>query len=201
MIPSIFLPALSKLLNHYLACDPEMQLRLNPFNGRVLRATISTLDWSFYIKIKDNHLELVDSYDGPIDAAFKAGITSLSKAAFSDKATISEDIELHGDTAMIQTITQVFKQVEIDWEGCLANYTGDTIAHGISTIAKEVKNFHNSIFDTNKLNIKEYLQEEINLLVSPFALEDYCADVDQFRDAVERIEAKICLMEHHDKED
>lgn len=195
---SIILPVLAQILNRYLKLDPEMQMRLGEFNGRVLRATITTFDWDFYIKIHENHLELTDTNPGLIDAAFKAGITALTAAAFSEKAGITEGVELHGDTAMIQTIITLFKNVEIDWEECLATYTGDAIAHGLGNIARNLKSLHSQLFTTSKLNIKEYLQEEINLLAAPFAIEDFCNDVDAFRDAVERCAAKITIMENYE---
>lgn len=200
MVSTLILPIIAKISNEYLQCDPEMQQRLNPYNGRVLRATITTFDWSFYIKIHNQQLEFIDEDPGFIDAAFKAGISALTKAALSEKAGISAEIELHGDTAMIQTIINIFKQVEIDWEECIANYTGDAIAHSIGNVARGIKAFHQKIFATNRLNIKEYLQEEVNLLISPFAIDDFCKDVDNFRDEVERITAKISLIENYDKE-
>lgn len=200
MVSKLILPIIAKISNEYLQCDPEMKQRLDPYNGCVLRATITTFDWSFYIKIHSQQLELTEDDPGFIDAAFEAGISALTKAAFSEKVGISEEIELHGDTAMIQTIINIFKQIEIDWEECIANYTGDAIAHGIGNVARGIKAFHQKIFETNQLNIKEYLQEEVNLLVSPFAIDDFCKDVDSFRDEVERIDAKISLIENYDKE-
>lgn len=200
MLPNIVLPIISRILNQYLKLDPEIQQRLSRFNNRVLRATITTFDWTFYIKIHDEQLELMNICHEPIDATFKADISTLTKAALQDKAAVLPEMELQGDVSMIQTITTIFKEVEIDWEECLANYTGDMIANKVGQVVREVQIFCIKLLETNKLNVKDYLQEEINLLVSAFEMEDFCKDIDLFRDEIERISAKIQMIENYAKE-
>lgn len=200
MVPKIVLPIIAKILNQYLKLDPEMQNRLEQFNQRTIRITITTFDWTFYVKINHTELELTDNCHEPIDAAFKTDITTLTKAALQDKTSIAPEMELHGDINMIQTIASIFKEVEIDWEECVSSYTGDLVAHQIGQLIRGAKAFQQKLFSTKKLNIKEYLQEEINLLVSAYEVEDFCNDVDLFRDQVERITAKIQLIENYVKE-
>lgn len=194
MIPPIALPVISRILNQYLKLDTEMQSQLKKYHGNVIRFTVSSIDWTFFIEINNEKLILKSKHEGPIDAALKATIMDLAKNALDDKAGISESMELSGDTAMLQAITRIFKNVEIDWEELVSKCTGDSIAHGIGNIARDVKSFHENLFDTKKLNVKEYLQEEINLLTHPYAVEDFCKDVDEFRDQVERLSARIQLI-------
>lgn len=191
MIPPIALPIISRILNQYLKLDAEMQARLKKHHGKVIRFTVSSIDWTFFMEVDHEKLNLKPDHDGPIDAALKATITDLAKNAVDDKAGISDTMELSGDTGMLQAITKIFKSVEIDWEELVSNCTGDTIAHGLGNIVRDVKSFHENLFETKKLNIKEYLQEEINLLTHPYAVEDFCKDVDEFRDQVERLGAKV----------
>lgn len=195
MISTLILPLIGRFLNRYLQCDTEMQGRLAKYHHRVIRITVTPFDWTFYCKIENQSIVLLGDYEGPIDAGLKAGITALARSAFAEKFYVSPDIEMQGDVALIEAITTLFKSVEIDWEGYLATYSGDTIAHGASLLVQNVKAFHTRLAETERLNIKEYLQEEINILPHPYAVEDFCKDVDDIRHAVERLDARLSLME------
>jgi len=201
MIPPIALPVISRILNQYLRLDAEMQSRLKKYHGKVIRFTISSIDWTFFIEIDHEKLILKPESEKPIDAGLKATITDLAQNAFDEKASISKALELSGDTALLQAITNIFKNVEIDWEELVSKYTGDTLAHCLGNFVRDIKSFHDNLFDTKKLNIKEYLQEEINLLVHPYAVDDFCKDVDEFRDQVERLSVKIQFIENNIEKD
>lgn len=194
MIPPIVLPIIARILNQYLKLDEEMHGRLEAYNDRVMRICITTFEWTFFMKIHQGHLELMDNYQGPIDATLRASISDLTKAAIQEKPTVSTSMEVGGDTALLQAVTTIFKQVDIDWEELLAKTTGDTIARGMGNLIRETKAFHDKIFATKKENMTEYLQEEVQLLSHPVVVEGFCNDVDDFRDEIERIEARITLL-------
>lgn len=191
MIPAFTLPLLAKLTNAYLAQDPEMQTRLLRYDNRIVRFTLTTLDWTFFITFKQGRIELLPACNDPIDAALKTTLTALTKTVCNEKAIITEEMELSGDMTLLQDVSKIFRSIDMDWEELISHYTGDIIAHGIGNVTRSLKQFHEKAFSSQKKNISEYLQDEITLLVHPFQLEDFCDEVDDLREAVDRLAVKI----------
>ncbi len=189
----LFLPIFERLLNQYLKLDTEMQQQLEAFSGSVIRIRITSLDWQFFIIVKNKHLELKNHYEGPIDASLTSGITQLLKSAGSE-SKISQDMELTGNIGLIQALTKIFKSVEIDFEEIMSKYLGDTVAHGLANALKEFKAFNVKLVKTKQENLTEYLQEEINLLIHPLRMSAFTDKIESLRDDVARLEAKVQLL-------
>lgn len=188
---SLSYPFIECLLNAYLQRDAEMSHRLKQYHDRIIRVHITSFQWIFYITIDQTRIKMLKAFEGPIDASLKSDIFTLTQAALNDKPTLSQSLELTGDVTLIQAITDIFKAVDVDWEGFVAHYTGDALAHEMGKAVSCFKRFHEKLWDTGKLNLKAYLQEDSNLTVHPYAVEDYCKDVDYFRDAIERLTARL----------
>lgn len=195
MLKKYSLIALQKAINQALYLDEQMPSKLQVLNGKVLEMVISPLNVNFFIQFEHGELLLLDKFDGHPDTIIHSnpiGLIRLSllpasraRSLFNDKIRISGDIELG------QNVKKLFDEMDIDWEGHLAHFTGDVVAHQIGSFVRKGIEFKNQVSQSMQLNITEYLQEELRLFPSKNELEDFYNDIDELALSVERLQAHV----------
>ena len=107
----------------------------------------------------------------------------------------SGNVRIEGDDQTAHRFSEALGGLDIDWEEQLSHITGDIAAHeigrGLRALAREGKRIGRSSGD----NLSEYLTEEARLLPHRFEVDDFLSEVDALRDDVERLAARITLLE------
>lgn len=203
MLKKYSLKALQKAINQAMSLDEGMPDKVNALDGKVLKMIIAPLDVVFYIQFIDAEIVLLDAYEGTADATIHSsplGLIRLSllpaskaRSLFNDKIRISGDIELG------QQVKSLFDDIDIDWEGHLAHFTGDVVAHQIGSIVRKGLEFKNHFTQSMSTNLTEFLQEELQVLPTCNELNDFFNDIDVLALDVERLQAQINqLMNRHE---
>jgi ubiquinone biosynthesis protein UbiJ len=195
MLKKYSLKALQKAINKALTLDEDIPAKLQALHGKTLEMVIAPLNVNFFILFQDGEILLLDHYDGHADTVIHSnpiGLIRLSllpaskaRSLFNDKIRMSGDIELG------QRVKQLFDDIDIDWEGHLAHYTGDVVAHQIGSFVRKGINFKKHFDVSLRLNMSEYLQEELRILPSRNELEDFFSEVDLLSLSVERLQAHV----------
>lgn len=198
MLKKYSLKALQTAINQAMKLDAEMPVKLLALNGKVIEMIISPLHVNFFICFKEGQIALVDTYEGTADTVIHSspiGLIRLSllpasraRSLFNDKIRISGDVELG------HQVKQLFDEMDIDWEGHLAYFTGDVVAHQIGSLIRKGIHFKNQFSQSMSNNITEYLQEELNVLPSHQELTDFYQDIDTLSLDVERLQAQVNLL-------
>ena len=193
MLKKYSLKALQKAIKQALNLDEAMPGKLRALEGKVLKLIISPLNTGFFIQFKEGEMHLLDDYDGQADTIIHSsplGLIRLSllpaskaRSLFNDKIRISGDLELG------QEVKQLFDEIDIDWEGHLAQFTGDVVAHQIGSFIRKGIDLKNHFSQTMRHNVTEYIQEELRLSPSTNELEDFFHDIDELSLDVERLQA------------
>lgn len=203
MLKKYSLKTLQLAINQAMSLDEHMPSKIQALDGKVLEMVIAPLDVTFFIHFKDSKMLLLDEYQGPIDTIMHSnpiGLIRLSllpaskaRSLFNDKVRISGDIELG------QNVKKLFDEMDIDWEGHLAHFTGDVVAHQIGSLVRKGLEFKNNLTESMRLNVTEYLQEELRAFPTRNELNDFFHDVDELSLSIERLEAHINqLMSRHE---
>ena len=195
MIKDYSLKAMQIAINQALMLDKNMPDKLKALEGNLIEIVIEPLKVTFFMYFSQDELKLLSK---PLKApnttihASPLGLirlsllpTSKARSLFNDKIKIKGDIELG------QKIKSLFDDLEIDWEGHLAQFTGDVIAHQLATNAKQGIEFTRHIEQSMRQNVSEYLHEEARALVSREELNDFFKDIDTLRLDTDRLEAKL----------
>ncbi|WP_181445644.1 ubiquinone biosynthesis accessory factor UbiJ [Legionella pneumophila] len=195
MLKEYSLKALQTAINQAMKLDEQMPQKLQKLDGKTLEMVITPLNVNFYIRFKGSEMQLLHRIDGRPDTIIHSnpiGLirlsllpTSKARSLFNDKIRISGDIELG------QSVKKLFDEIDIDWEGHLAHFTGDVVAHQIGSFVRKGLEFKNQFSTSMQQNITEFLQEELRICPSRNELEDFFAEVDELVFSVDRLQAHI----------
>jgi ubiquinone biosynthesis protein UbiJ len=199
MIKKYSLKALEKAINYALHLDENTILKIAPLSGKVVEIIVAPLDVRFFIVFEQEALRLLGHYDGTPDTTIHSSPLGLIRLSFlpasKARSLFNDKIRLTGNVELGQQVKRLFDELDIDWEGHLAHFTGDVCAHQIGSLFRRFNAFHEHLSKSLSHNTKEYLQEELRLFPSREELQDFYTDVDEVVLEVERLEAQIQLIQ------
>lgn len=203
MLKKYSLKALQKAINKAMLLDEHMPAKLQALENKTLEMIITPLNVNFFIHFKNGEIQLLDHYDTRADTIIHSnpiGLIRLSLLPASQARSLFNDkIRMSGDIELGQQVKKLFDEMDIDWEGHLAHFTGDVIAHQIGSFIRKGMNLKQHFDDSMRQNLSEYLQEELRVVPSKNELEDFLVGVDELSLSVERLQAHVNhLLSRHE---
>ena len=195
MLKHYSLTALQKAMNRALALDPATRPKIKTLNGKVLEMIVSPLDVHFFMRFTAEGIELLADYPNEPDTIIHSSPLGLIRLGLLPSSKVrslfNDQIKMTGDTEFGHAVKQLFDSIDIDWEGHLAHFTGDVVAHQIGRFVRRGRQFKNALKTSIKQNVGEYVQEEVRLTPPREELEDFMNDIDALALRVERLNAHI----------
>jgi len=185
------------VINKYLALDPEMLDKLAQFDGKVIKLELTGIDKTFYMLPNARGMQVLSEYDGEPDTVLRGSPASLFKMGLvSNTASmlLKGEVEISGDTRLGHQFKNVFSQMDIDWSEPLADLVGDSLAYQIQQTAGKLGRWGKQSLQSVSSSVSEYLQEESRDVVTDTELNIFYEDVDQLRNSVDRLQAKVDVM-------
>jgi ubiquinone biosynthesis protein UbiJ len=99
--------------------------------------------------------------------------------------------EVVGDTDFAAVISQVASNLRWDVEEDLSRVIGDIAAHRVAQAGRAAAAWPKQAAVSVAENAAEYLTEEKAVLVTPLQAAEFMREVDEVRDAVERMDKRI----------
>ncbi|NOY67552.1 MAG: sterol-binding protein [Gammaproteobacteria bacterium] len=199
-IPVAITAVLENAFNRYIELDPDGHKRLAKLAGKVISIDITGLDTKLTIIPGSDSVHIMSYYDGESDTQLKGAPFSLLRMSLgknSEQQLFSGDVEISGDTETGQQFNRILNELDIDWEEHLSHITGDVIAHQIGYNIRKFFSWGKDAEDSILKDTAEYLEEEAQLVTTPFEVEEFNRHVDQIRNDAERLSARISRL--HDK--
>ncbi|QDP71682.1 hypothetical protein FOG18_03400 [Legionella israelensis] len=202
MLKKYSLRALQKAINHALALDPQIPYKISQLHGKVLEVIVAPLSVNFFIRFDEQKIQLLAHYEGSPDTTIHSSPLGLIRLSFlpasKARSLFNDNIRISGDMDLGQQVKKLFDEMDIDWEGHLAHFTGDVIAHQLGSLFRKGRDFTQHFHESMRLNMTEYLQEELRMFPSRRELEDFFNEIDELSLDVERLQAHIqkLMVEH-----
>ena len=137
MLKEYSLLALQKAINCALTLDEDMPAKIKPLEGKVLEVVINPLNVCFFLNFHQGCVRLLAYYEGIPDTVIHSnplGLIRLSLLPASKlRSVFNDNIRISGDVELGQEVKALFDNIEVDWEGHLAHFTGDVVAHQIGS--------------------------------------------------------------------
>ncbi|WP_428606410.1 ubiquinone biosynthesis accessory factor UbiJ [Sedimenticola sp.] len=189
---------LEQALNRYLQLDPSATAQMARLHGKVIAFELAGLGQTLYLIPGPAGVQLLSRYEDEPDCVLQG--TPLALARMGNQETSSDqlfsgEVRISGDTELAHRFGKILGGMSIDWEAQLAQYTGTLVAEDVAGVVKQVSGWGRRALDTLELDLQELLQKELRILPERSEVEQFLADVDQLRDDIERLEARIILLQ------
>jgi ubiquinone biosynthesis accessory factor UbiJ len=184
MLKPLLIATLETALNRYLALDNNKEDLLIPLKGKVIALTIQPFNETLYLCPTGDSIQIIDQTVTPPDTMISGSIWELGLMGISAKpmrSVFSGEIKIEGDIQTGKQFQELFKKLDIDLEGLLAQYMGNDMASRISQFFRSGQEWGKETIETFKLNTAEFLQEETRDLPAKPEIDNYYQQVDQLR--------------------
>ncbi|MEQ1486592.1 SCP2 sterol-binding domain-containing protein [Methyloglobulus sp.] len=194
LIKPLLITALETALNRYLALDNNKEDLLIPLKGKVIALTIQPFNETLYLCPTSDSIQIIDQITGQPDTTISGSAWALGLMGISTKpmrSVFSGEIKIEGDIQTGKQFQAVFKKLDIDLEGLLAQYAGDDLASRISQFFRSGQEWGKETIETFRLNTAEFLQEETRDLPAKPEIDIYYQQVDELRNASDRLNSRV----------
>jgi len=191
------LTPLESLLNRNIAASAAARSLCRRLDAKVMALHVEGLPLSIYFKSHDGRMTLDTQHDGEASATLSGTPLSFLRLAGPQPETALRTGAVHikGDAEVAHAFSELLKHARPDFEEELSRVIGDVAAHQVGNVARSVMSFASRASRTLAQNVAEYLQEEGRDVPSRTEAEEFVAGVDTLRDDVDRLEAKLNMLE------
>jgi ubiquinone biosynthesis protein UbiJ len=197
--PSLFCAALEVALNRYLRLEQAALEDCASLEGKVIGLAIADLGWTFFIEPIPSGVRVAGDFERAPDVLVTASGLKLLGLVFSIAARrregLPQGITVDGDTELLTRFNAILRRVGFDPEEMIARLIGDSAAHRVVSGLKGLLGWGRTAAERLSLDTAEYLVEETGDLARAADVADWMDEVDQMRDTIERIEARLDILE------
>jgi ubiquinone biosynthesis protein UbiJ len=193
---ALFQP-IESLLNRNVAGSARARELVARLEGRSLEVRATPTQLALRFSVSGGRVSVSGGGADEPDAVIEG--TPLSLAALAgpqpeDRLRRGE-VRISGDAETAQSFQKLFKAARPDLEEELSRLVGDPVAHHVARAARSVLDFGRRAGETFARNMGEYLTEESRDLPARPEVEAWVGQVDRLREDVDRLEARLALLE------
>lgn len=189
---------LEDLVNKALDLDPGSRLRLNALQGKCVRVkvTFPPVDLQILLDLDKVRLTPLESWEeSPADTTVTASSFTLIRQALKINEPFSiGELQVAGDTALLQELHAIARDLDLDWESALGRLVGDTAAQQIGEGLKGFFGFVRQAAADLFKNSTTYLRESGQWFPPRWQVEDFIEEVQDLRTDIERFEARMAAV-------
>jgi ubiquinone biosynthesis protein UbiJ len=178
--------------NHLLR-DADWALdRLRPFAGKRARFAIGPLALDFSIAADGTLMSA--RTDAPVDVTVSMP-PALVPRWLADRDAASREVQVEGDSEFAGAISFVAANLRWEFEEDLSRLVGDIAAHRVGETVRGIDRWRRATARSASTNLAEFLTEEKHVLPTRLDADRFMREVDELRDAVERLDKRIARLE------
>lgn len=176
-----------------LRLDKEAFSPLKPHINKIFCIHINHLS-PHYFQIQENNLVPHEvSAEENVNTTFSGPLSAFIGMILNKN--IQHGMHIRGDIDCAKALYDAWHNMDLDIEGFLAGYFGDTLAHNLCQGLLRCRQFVKETSDARLNDLGAYLQDEAKLLPTRTEIESFYKAIDMLRHDVERLEAKIRLLQ------
>ena len=196
--------AIENLLNRNLPRSPRARELASALVGKRVRVEARDFRWVIIAESLNTSIRLTrETTDGrPPDADISGSLLNLAALASSHPEEVIQrgDVTIRGDAEVAQKFRELAMLLKPDVEEELSRLIGDSPAHQALRLVRLATGFGRRAAQTGVRNVAEYLAHERGDLVPRAEAEDFYRGVERLREDLDRVEARVHLIEHAEDE-
>jgi len=191
------LASAEKMLNSALRYDPATRIGLARLEGKILAVQITSPAINVFVMPMDDELRLMGNWDGDVDTRISGSLIALAQLSQTEIHNLKDSgVTVLGDLSLLADFQRLVKNLDIDWEEMLSQFTGDIIGHQTAQLIRAKFGWAKDRAKSAQRLTSEFLTEELKTLPGKLELEDFYRQVDDLRLAVDRAAARVEAIIH-----
>lgn len=190
--------ALELVLDRALALDPDTRTALATLEGREMALALQAPPLALRVRVETGRLVIGPDRGAEADLSVRttlgAVIAQLLPGREAGALPVGQ-VRISGDAELARRVQQLLQRYEPDVEEAFTRLFGDVIGVQIARALRRGFDWSRATATVMARNTAEYLSEESGDLVPKAELEAFLDEVDETRDAVERLERKIARVQ------
>lgn len=186
--------SVAHLLEHAIAMclriNPELEQEIESLHSKVIALEITSLNLTLFFVFNAHRVSVKTAYAKEPDTWIRGGLVHLMRVARRDTSSPIQ-LEISGDVRVGECFQKFLRQVRPEWEELLAQASNDVVASEAGRLVRALQKWGKRAKNAVEYSVSDYLREEVNVLTSREQLDSFIAQVDQLRDQVDRLEARI----------
>ena len=201
---TFFLATLTQSINSYLDLDPASRERMKELHGKAITIELLPMHFTFQCLFNDTGIHIELGHSHPTDTTIRGTplqMLAVAMARDNRQRFFAEDLIIEGNAEFGQQVTELFDDLNIDWEDHLSRIVGDVPAYHANRFIHRMTSWLNRAGASLTQDLNEYIHEEAKWLPTREALQDFFSEIDSLRMDVDRMEAKIRYLQSLTKDE
>lgn len=185
-------------IDRNVAGSPRARALLAQLEGRSLVVRMRYTPWRVRLDALSGRLLVTRTQDETADALIAGtplALLSLMREAPADVIRRG-DVALTGNSEVAQQFQELALLLRPDLEESLAGMIGEVPAYGLGQLLHKALDYGRGAARTAGHNVGEYLAHERRMLVPRAEAMEFLAGVDEVRESVDRIAARVQALEN-----
>ena len=199
-LPQLFAQAFSQAAKALINLDNDSRDSLNKLAGKVVCIQLKGVDLRLYLFIHADEIEVLSDFDGDVDTTISGTPADLVSMGGNNKALFRGEVNITGDVETGKAFSRFLNKIDIDWEEHLSYFVGDMVAYQVGRVFRELRAGLSSTVKSATQNAGEFISEESGVGTSQSEVSGFVNDIDRFREDVDRLSARVALLEKSRKD-
>lgn len=190
--PVLLLSQIEALAQKVLEYSPATRLRLKALEGRVAHIAVTLPHLDVFVEFVDESVRLTQHCELPVAVHIEGSAPALLRQLMQPgQFRAGGGVSVEGDIALAQTLSDVARQLDFDWEELLAERLGDVVAHQIGQTLRWGAGFLGAFARKALHDGRRYLVSEQPMLVERPVFDRFGNAVTHLRQDYDRLEARV----------
>lgn len=186
------LASAEKMINAALRYDPATRIGLAQLEGKIIELQITTPGITVFVMAMDDELRLMGNWDGDVDTRLTGSLLAFAQLSHTEIHNLKDSgVTVMGDLSLLAEMQRLVKNLDIDWEEMLSQFTGDIIGYQSAQLIRAKFGWVKDRTKSAQRLTSEFLTEELQALPSKPELTHFYEQVDELRFAVDRVARRV----------
>ncbi|MGB2180404.1 MAG: ubiquinone biosynthesis accessory factor UbiJ [Porticoccaceae bacterium] len=191
------LSGLELAINSALKYDPATLRELSTLEGQVLLVDCTSPAMRIAIQTSQQQITLYSGWEDEAAVTLQGSLIALAKMAANASDTSSfagTGVQLSGNLETLHKLHKILSQLDIDWEGALADIIGDIPAYMIGSALRKSADIAKQNKQRVTSALTEVAQEELQIVPSRNGFEQFKKEVREMASDTDRLMARTNLL-------
>ncbi|NBB91800.1 MAG: sterol-binding protein [Gammaproteobacteria bacterium] len=190
-LPGMLASAVEQALARAIALDENAPARLEPLRDKRVRLELVGLGIDLYFHGRKDALGVSAEDDAEPHTTISGTPVALLAMAVPDWRAAGSGVRIEGEAGTGQAFEKLLKQLDPDWEAVFVERFGPVVGHQLWRMLSDARAGARHVSRTAAEQTARFLREESGLLVSREEVDEFVHEVDELREAADRLEARL----------